>query len=437
MVKIFATDIDKNALIHAGEGVYNKQITKDISPERVEIFKKKKKKKLISCRNLLIYMTQPLQKKIFLMLHFGLKKEGYLFLGSSENPNFISTGLEVINKKWKIYKNIGRKESISYDAFSLPALADIKSVTSLTSRDNSYQYQKNNLTDSVNEVLVNELGYLLVCIDEKNNVVKTYGDTTKYLLQKNFNLNLADLLPKPLAVAFFTASKTALQSNEKVAIRGINIKNRGTLLSVNLLVKPLATKKGEQKLSLVLFSGDNLQDPSLMGEAFNEQLHHDQYMINMEEELKEIKNELNATFEKLDASNENMASFNEELLSANEEMQSTNEEMESINEELHTVNADYQVKNKELIEINDDLNNYFRSNINGQLFVNTDLLLMKFSAGTVQHINLSDTDIGRPISDISTNIKFLTIVNDIKEVIAHGEVITPGKWKQTMVNGTR
>ena len=75
-------------------------------------------------------------------------------------------------------------------------------------------------------------------------------------------------------------------------------------------------------------------------------------------------------------------------LSANEEMQSTNEEMQSVNEELHTINTDYQLKNKELQEVNDDLNNYFRSNINGQLFVNKELLLMKFSPGTVKLINL-------------------------------------------------
>src|SRR4029078_492203 len=93
---------------------------------------------------------------------------------------------------------------------------------------------------------------------------------------------------------------------------------------------------------------------------------------------------------------------------------------------------------KELIEINDDLNNYFRSNINGQLFVNTELQLMRFSPGTVKHINLSDTDIGRPISDIFTNIKFETIVCDIKEVITTGKVITKevesnnGKWYQMM-----
>lgn len=467
VVKIFATDIDTNALIHAGKGIYNEHITIDVSPERLEKFFIKEGEKykvkpeirkmlifaqhdlvqnppycnmdFISCRNLLIYMTQSLQKKIFLMLHFGLKKDGYLFLGSSENPNAITTGLEVVNKKWKIYKNIGEKEVVRFDAFSLPALVDIKSATSPTSRDKNLQYPKNNLTDSVNEVLISELGYLLVCIDEKNNVVQTYGDTTKYLLQKNFNLNLAELLPKPLAVAFFTASRTALQSNEKVVVKGINIKKNEASLTVNLLVKPLAIKKGEQKLLLVLFSEDNITNPALgAGEVFDEKMYHDQYIIDLEEELEEIKYELHATFEKLDASNENMQSFNEELLSANEEMQSTNEEMESINEELHTINSDYQVKNKELIEINDDLNNYFRSNINGQLFVNTDLRLMKFSPGTVKHINLSDTDIGRPISDISTNIKFETIVNDIKEVIAHGEAITReveannGKWYQMM-----
>jgi two-component system CheB/CheR fusion protein len=133
-----------------------------------------------------------------------------------------------------------------------------------------------------------------------------------------------------------------------------------------------------------------------------------------------------------------MQSFNEELISANEEMQSTNEEMQSVNEELHTINSDYQLKNKELLEINDDLNNYFRSNINGQLFIDNELRLMKFSPGTVKQINLLESDVGRPLSNISTNIKFETILDDIKKVLAEGCVITKeietnnGKWYQIM-----
>jgi two-component system CheB/CheR fusion protein len=172
--------------------------------------------------------------------------------------------------------------------------------------------------------------------------------------------------------------------------------------------------------------------------AFDEKLYLDQYTKNLEEEVKELKEKLNASYERLDASNENMQSFNEELISANEEMQSTNEEMQSVNEELHTINADYQLKNKELLEINDDLNNYFRSNINGQLFINNDLLLMRFSPGAVKQINLLESDIGRPLSNISTNIKLETIIEDIKQVLNEGVIITKeietnnGKWYQIM-----
>ncbi|MEJ7823614.1 MAG: ATP-binding protein, partial [Chitinophagaceae bacterium] len=171
---------------------------------------------------------------------------------------------------------------------------------------------------------------------------------------------------------------------------------------------------------------------------FDEKIYLDEYTLNLEEELRDLKEKLNSTMLQLDASSENMQSFNEELLSANEEMQSTNEEMQSINEELHTINADYQLKNKELIELNDDLDNYFRSNINGQLFVNNDLLLMRYSPGTVKQINLLPSDIGRPLSNISTNIKFETIAEDIKKVINDGIIITKeiqtenGKWYQVM-----
>ncbi|MEJ7685406.1 MAG: hypothetical protein WKG06_47710 [Segetibacter sp.] len=74
--------------------------------------------------------------------------------------------------------------------------------------------------------LISDLGYLVVCIDENNEVIQTFGDTTKYLLQKNFNLNLAELLPKPLTVAFNKANRQALQSNEKAVVKGIKIKNQ-------------------------------------------------------------------------------------------------------------------------------------------------------------------------------------------------------------------
>ena len=468
VVKIFATDIDDEALAHAGKGVYNASITKDVNPVRLEKFFTKEGNNyrvkpslrkmvifaqhdlvknppycnmhFISCRNLLIYMTPLLQKKVFNMLLFGLKANGYLFLGSSENPMPIITDLETVDKKWKIYRNIKTKRTISFDAFSMPELTDAKRTDFTTSREAVPGKVNSALSDEMSLYLTNELGCLVIFIDDKNNVVKSYGDTNKYLLQKHFTSNLTELLPKALEIVFKTSMANVLKTKEKTVVSGVRIKYNKTVVAVTLTVGRVLFKGGDPNGFILVFSEDKSSTLTALEKSsqFDDSINLDQYTLNLEEELKELKNKLQATYEELDASNENMQSFNEEIVSANEEMQSTNEEMQSVNEELHTINTDYQLKNKELLEINDDLNNYFRSNINGQLFIDNDLRLMKFSPGTVKQINLLETDIGRPLSNISTNIKFETIINDIKQVLADGSVITKeietnnGKWYQIM-----
>ena len=463
VVKIFATDVDSVALVHAGKGVYAATGVRGLSAERLEkcfskegnsykvkpeirkmvIFAQHDLAKnppycnmhFISCRNLLIYMAPALQKKIFFLLLFGLKKNGYLFLGPSENPMPIIQDLKVINKKWKIYKNLKTQRTVHFDGFSVPHMIDIKEKLSL--KENISQNENIGLAEAVNASLVNEMDCLAVCVDENNHVIKTYGDTTKYLLQKNFISDLEKLLPQRLAMAFNILSNGVLKTKEKVSKSGIKIKHNGNVIKVTISVSPLV--KAAQKLLMVTFSEDKSEIPVRAEEApFDENIYLNQYTLNLEKELKELKIKLQSTYDQLDLSNDNMQSFNEELLSANEEMQSTNEEMQSVNEELHTINSEYQIKNAELTEINDDLNNYFRSNTNGQLFINNDLLLMKFSAGTVKQINLRESDIGRPLSNISTNIKFETIAEDIKQVIAEGSTVTKeietdnGKWYQVM-----
>ncbi|MGF7039688.1 chemotaxis protein CheB [Mucilaginibacter lappiensis] len=465
IVKLFATDIDSSALIYAGKGIYPASISKNVSAERLEkyfiregehyrvnpairkmvIFAQHDLVKnppycnmqLISCRNLLIYMTPVLQKKIFAMLLFGLKMNGYLFLGSSENPMPILKNLEVVHKKWKIYKNLEAKRAVSFEAFSMPDLPDIKRTPFRLSPHDEVKNTNPAITEAMNQSLAVNLDCLNICINENNQVIKSYGDASKFLLQKYFTADLTELLPKPLAVVFNTLSKRAIKTNQKVHVSGITIKQGSSVFKVNLSVSPLEVR-GEQKLFMVTFRENESAAPAADHIVFDEKIYIDQYIRNLEEELKESKEKLHSSYERLDASNENMQSFNEELISANEEMQSTNEEMQSVNEELHTINADYQLKNKELLEINDDLNNYFRSNINGQLFINNELELMKFSLGAVKQINLLETDIGRPLSNISTNIKLETIIQDIKRVLTEGVIITKevetdnGLWYQIM-----
>lgn len=463
IVKIFATDMDSLALVHAGKGIYKSSVVKDISPERLKKYFIKEEDSyrvkpeirrmvifaqhdliknppycnihFISCRNLLIYMTPALQKKIFTMLLFGLKQNGYLFLGSSENPASIIQSLEVIHAKWKIYKNIQSKRLVSFDAFSMPDFLNFKHTPSHLPAETMSQIAGFNLAEVVNETLISELDYLVICIDENGQVVKSYGDTAKFLIQKIFTLNLTELLPQPLAVAFRALNNKAVKINERKSVNGIKIKSGQSFIRVNLSIIPLIA--GNQKLRIVTFNEDKSENPMTNSEiVFDEEFYHDLYADSLEKELHEVKEQLRIAYEKLDATNENMQSFNEELLSANEEMQSTNEEMQSVNEELNIINSEYQLKNKLLIELNDDLNNYFKSSINGQIFINNDLLLMKFSPNTAKLINLLESDIGRPLSNISTNIKFETIIEDIKKVINEGVTITKeietkdNKWFQ-------
>lgn len=466
-VKIFATDIDADALAVAGKGVYHSSLTKNISPERLEkyfirdgeyyrvspairkmvIFAQHDLVKnppycnmsFVSCRNLLIYMTPALQKKIYSMLLFGVKPNGYLFLGSSENPMSIMQHLEVIDAKWKIYKNLESRQIIKFDAFSLPEPQDSKRLPSASVNTGVQDGNSELLSEALHASLAEELGYLVICVDEHNQVIRSYGDTSKFLLRKLFNSNLTELLPRPLAIIFSTICKQVLKSDKRASASGIHIEHDGRTIEVNLSVSPLYLKKNKAPFLIVIFTEVvNARVSQADDSPFSERQYLDEYTLNLEEELLDVKYQLRNAYEKLDASNENMHSFNEELLSANEEMQSTNEEMQSVNEELHTINTDYQLKNRELQELNDDLNNYFRSNISGQLFVDKELRLLKFSPNAVKLINLLETDVGRPLSDISTNMRLDNIMDDIRSVLSNGQVLSKeiqsneGRWYQLM-----
>ncbi|QJD97191.1 chemotaxis protein CheR [Mucilaginibacter robiniae] len=466
-VKIFATDIDAEALAIGSKGIYHASLTKNISPERLEkyfipegdcyrvspairkmvIFAQHDLVKnppycnmsFISCRNVLIYMTPALQKKIYAMLLFGLKANGYLFLGSSENPLPILQNLEVTDPKSKIYKSLNGKRLIKFDAFSIPELQEIKRLPASATKAETNTGNDELLAETLQATLAKEMGYLVVCVNEHHQVIKSYGDTSRFLHQKLFNNNIMELLPKPLAIAFNTVSRQALQANEKVTAPGIQINQGGKGVFVNLSVVPLHIKRNAPPLLMAIFTEDTTTPKSELQEnTYNEDAYLNDYTFHLEEELQETKLQLRAAYEKLDALNENMHSFNEELLSANEEMQSTNEEMQSVNEELHTINTDYHLKNKELQELNDDLNNYFKSNVNGQLFVDSELRLLKFSPAAVKLINLMEGDVGRPLSNISTNIRFDTIIQDIQSVLSKGVVLSKdiesndGQWYQLM-----
>lgn len=76
-----------------------------------------------------------------------------------------------------------------------------------------------------------------------------------------------------------------------------------------------------------------------------------------------------------------------------------------------------------LIELNDELENYFRNTIIPQLFVDAHLILRKFTPPAMKQFSLALTDVGRPIADIKENFRFPAIVDNIQQVIDTGEIL--------------
>lgn len=266
-----------------------------------------------------------------------------------------------------------------------------------------------------------------VCTNEHLTVLKAFGDTAIYLKNENFNFELSDLLPDEVAMMVKAAAYQAIKSHQRVTLKDLNFDGNGlpTKRSVNIVISPFLTDRPANPQLLILFSTNNSKpkNKSLIVSGDLGQLSME-YLGSLEQELAEAKSNLEAAYEAVKSSNENIQSFNEELQSSNEEMHSANEELQSVNEELQTINREQQETNAELLESNDDLNNYFRSNTNGQLFVDHDLLLKRYSPGAVKHINLRKSDIGRPLEHITTNINLETLIDDIKQVMKDGRTTT-------------
>jgi two-component system CheB/CheR fusion protein len=474
-VKIFATDINKAALDTASKGIYADHIEKSVSDERLKQFFTKEGNSykvkheirkmlifaqhdlvknppycnidLISCRNLLIYLNTALQKKVFTLMHFGLKQGGYLFLGPSENAAIIKDDFDTINVKWNILKSNKIGRTVKFDNFSSHLIEGIKTTRLEVSNNILSPVSRSALTDKISADVLVALGFVGVCTDENLTVIQSFGDTSLYLKNINFNHNLTDLLPEGISIAFKAAAHKALKLNEKIILNKLTLRNeqKSKVRTITINVSPFYSEKSERLLfidftgNITKASENNIINTSDIIEVTNE------HVISLEQENAELKQLLSVAQERIETSNENTQSYNEELQSANEEMQSANEEMQSTNEELQSVNEELQTINKthqltidELTDLNDDLNNYFRSNINGQLFVDKDLLLRRYSPGAVKHINIRESDIGRPLSEITTNIKFETLIGDIEEVLINENTITKeaeatnGKFYQVM-----
>ena len=137
----------------------------------------------------------------------------------------------------------------------------------------------------------------------------------------------------------------------------------------------------------------------------------------MRETLQITREEMQTSQEELKSANEELRSTNEELQSTNEELITSKEEMQSLNEELQTVNAELQAKVEELSRTNNDMKNLLNSTDIATLFLDEALHVRRFTTQAVKLIKLIPGDVGRPITDIASDLLYPTLTDDVTEVL--------------------
>ena len=463
-VQIFATDVDAQAIEQSRSGVFPASIAADMTPERLTryftlepgnafyriqknirdllIFSEQdvikdppfSKLDLISCRNLLIYMNAELQKKLIPLFHYALNPDGVLFLGTSETVGEHFTLFTALDRKWKIF--LRQKESTGA---MRPALGEF--VSTVTARHlhpaplggEARGESRVNLRTLTEQALLAHYAQAGVLINARGEILHIYGRTGKYLepAPGDAAVNILPMAREGLRRELANALHKAVAQTVMVTYRGLRVRTNGDYIIANLMVQPLVTSSDQTTpdVFLVIFeevqAGRTGDAGDLKPEGVNAPETEAGRINALEQELRAKEEYLQTTFEEMETANEELKSTNEELQSVNEELQSTNEELEtskeelqSVNEELATVNAELQMKVTDLSRANNDMNNLLAGTGVGTLFVDHQLHIARFTPATTQIINLIQSDIGRPVAHIVSNlVGYDRLVEDVQTVL--------------------
>jgi two-component system CheB/CheR fusion protein len=455
-IKIFATDVDRDAIIEASNGVFAESTVADIKPAllskyfypRTEGFQISRQIRemvvfaqhnlvkdppftnidLISCRNLLIYLQPVLQRRVLELFNFSLNTQGILLLGSSETTGEMSDYFEPMEQKWRIYRSRGRRRQteLSEPASTFDASRWRTALHPTTGRSTALQvHEEERLLERLVEGISGEYLPFCMVVSETMELMQVVGDATPYLrfpTGKVIN-DVAKLTHKDLAIPLTTGLQKVFKSRQELSYTNIHLRSEKENRVVDMRLKPLPTKKTQAALVAVLIEAEQKEtnQTSSPSESYDIGREAEQRINDLENELQFTRENLQATVEELETSNEELQATNEELLASNEELQSTNEELQSVNEELYTVNAEFQSKITELTEANNDLDNLLRHSGVAALFLDENLDLRRYTPEVGALLQLVEQDIGRPLARIRTDHLNLDIHTRVRQVQMTGQ----------------
>ena len=378
----------------------------------------------LTCRNVLIYFNEALQRQVIATFHYALNPDGYMLLGLSETLRDYESGFVSVDRKQKIYQ---RKEDGSGMVARLPLLHTMMplGVRSIDSPQLDDTWPDVELQRAADRIVLSRFGPPGLIVDDKLNVLQARGQTAPYVELSSgavsWNLN-----------RFVRASirREVVESIERSVRENIPVSRQGTLTGeggeqlIQIDVLPVGGSVSRTRCYMVLFSQvddehsvhtvEQPRVPELLPEE------RDRVNLQLREDLSSTRFHLQSMIEERDARNQELVSANEEIQSANEELQSTNEELEttkeelqSANEELQTVNDELQQRNAVLTQTGNDLNNLLIS-VNIPLLMLTDnFIIRQFTPPMEKLLNVRSTDIGRPIGEIRLQLS----VEDIQPIL--------------------
>lgn len=440
-LQIYATDIDADAIDKARRGLYPSNIAADVTSERLTrffvsdeegwrigkdirdmvVFAPQNiitdppftKLDLLSCRNLLIYFGQNLQKKLLPLFHYALNRDGLLILGNAETVGHFTELFEAIDGKARIFRRL--TQSLAQAQLEFPghhatiALAPTN-IEPLTSRDSLEL-----LTD---QLIQQTYAPPAVLVNAEGDILYFSGRTGKYLepAAGKVNVNLHAMARPGLREALTGVIRNALRQSEPIRLNGLTIGTNGGTHTVDVVVQGVTSPEPLRGRVLVVFH-DQPPVPASKGRRRTANAPLAQELLQTREALRVAHEEMQTTIEEYKSANEELQSTNEELQSTNEELTTSKEELQSLNEELQTVNAELQSKVDELTGVRNDMTNLLNSTEIATVFLDNQLKLRRFTVHATHLFKLIPGDIGRPLSDIASDLEYPTLRDDALEVL--------------------
>lgn len=444
-VQVFGTDASDRSIEKARTAVYPDTIANDIAPERLRryftkvdngfqvakrvrdlcIFARQNlcndppfsHMDIVSCRNVMIYFNQALQRQIMSTFHYALDPGGQMLLGMSEGLRDYGEAFEPVDRKHKIYSKLGGSTP-TFPSAREYRFSRVNPVGRSTSVDDGELWPESDLQRAADRIVLARFGPPALVVDERMHVLQSRGQTTPLiqLTPGAVSWNLVRVLRSDIVNDVRSAVQQAIDENIPVT-SAINTfldgKGRQTL-QVDVL--PIVSPGARLRCFLILFQQMQEEDsvpaaPDAVVARVTSEDEKDAVMRQLRNDLTATRFHLQTIVEERDARNQELVSANEEIQSANEELQSTNEELEttkeelqSTNEELQTVNDELQQRNTRLEQTGNDLKNLLNSVSIPLMMLTSDLHIRQFTPPMQKLISVLPSDIGRSISDIRMHL---------------------------------